>query len=98
VIAKRIFHFIFSTTYENKFIYTIKGIAMATVNGTVKWFNSEKGYGFIQQEDGSSDVFVHFRQINNTGYGRVSLEEGQKVSFEVGQGEKGPQAENVTVL
>jgi len=71
---------------------------MATVNGTVKWFNSEKGYGFIQQEDGSSDVFVHFRQINNTGYGRVSLEEGQKVSFEVGQGEKGPQAENVTVL
>ena len=71
---------------------------MATVNGTVKWFNSEKGYGFIQQEDGSSYVFVHFRQINNTGYGRVSLEEGQKVSFEVGQGEKGPQAENVTVL
>ena len=78
---------------------TKKGIAMAsTVNGTVKWFNSEKGYGFIQQEDGGNDVFVHFRQINNTGYGRVSLEEGQKVSFEVGEGEKGPQAENVTVL
>ena len=72
---------------------------MATlVNGTVKWFNSEKGYGFIQQENGGDDVFVHFRQINNTGYGRVSLEEGQKVSFEVGQGQKGPQAENVTVL
>ena len=70
----------------------------STVNGTVKWFNSEKGYGFIQQEDGGSDVFVHFRQINNTGYGRVSLEEGQKVSFEVGEGEKGPQSENVTVL
>ncbi len=69
-----------------------------TVNGTVKWFNSEKGYGFIQQEDGGDDVFVHFRQINNTGYGRVSLEEGQKVSFEVGEGQKGSQAENVTVL
>jgi len=69
-----------------------------TVNGTVKWFNSEKGYGFIQQEDGGDDVFVHFRQINNTGYGRVSLEEGQKVSYEVGEGQKGPQAENVTVL
>ena len=69
-----------------------------TVNGTVKWFNSEKGYGFIQQEDGGEDLFVHFRQINNTGYGRVSLEEGQKVSYEVGEGQKGPQAENVTAL
>ena len=68
------------------------------VNGTVKWFNSEKGFGFIEPEDGGKDVFVHFRQINNTGYGRVSLEEGQKVSFELGQGEKGPQAENVTGL
>jgi CspA family cold shock protein len=68
------------------------------VNGTVKWFNSEKGYGFIQQDNGGKDVFVHFRQVNNTGYGRVELNEGQKVSFEIGQGEKGPQAENVTVL
>lgn len=76
-----------------------KGITMATlVNGTVKWFNSEKGFGFIEQENGGKDVFVHFRQINSNGYGRVSLEEGQKVSFEVGQGEKGPQAENVTAL
>ncbi len=68
------------------------------VNGTVKWFNSEKGYGFIEQEDGGKDVFVHFRQINNTGYDRVSLDEGQKVTYEVGEGEKGPQAENVTGL
>ena len=69
-----------------------------TINGTVKWFNREKGYGFIQQDDGGKDVFVHFRQINNTGYGRVSLDEGQKVSFEIGEGQKGPQAENVTIL
>ncbi|APW65844.1 MAG: cold-shock protein [Poseidonibacter sp.] len=68
------------------------------VNGTVKWFNSEKGFGFIQQETGGDDVFVHFRQINNPGYGRVSLEEGQKVSFEIGEGQKGPQAQNVTIL
>ena len=47
------------------------------VNGTVKWFNSEKGFGFIEQENGGKDVFVHFRQINNPGYGRVSLNEGQ---------------------
>ncbi len=68
-----------------------------TVNGKVKWFNSEKGYGFIEQTDGGKDVFVHFRQINNTGYGRVSLEEGQEVTFEIGEGQKGPQAENVTI-
>ena len=68
------------------------------VNGTVKWFNSDKGFGFIEQENGGKDVFVHFRQINNTGYGRVSLDEGQKVTFELGEGEKGPQAENVTPL
>ncbi len=68
------------------------------INGTVKWFNSEKGYGFIQPDDGGKDVFVHFRQINNTGFGRVSLDEGQKVTFSIGQGEKGPQAENVTAL
>ena len=68
------------------------------LNGTVKWFNSEKSFGFIQQDNGGKDVFVHFRQINNTGYGRVSLEEGQKVSYTVGEGQKGPQAENVTVI
>lgn len=68
------------------------------VNGTVKWFNDEKGYGFIQQENGGSDVFVHFRQVNRQGGGRVTLTEGQAVTFEIGEGQKGPQAENVTPL
>lgn len=62
--------------------------------GVVKWFNDEKGYGFLQQESGP-DVFVHFRAINGTG--RRSLAEGQKVTFEITQGQKGPQAENVTL-
>lgn len=68
---------------------------MATVNGVVKWFNDEKGYGFISRE-GGPDVFVHFRAIN--GSGRRTLAEGQKVTFEVTQGQKGPQAENVTLV
>jgi CspA family cold shock protein len=72
---------------------------MATlVNGTVKWFNSEKGYGFIEQENGGDDLFVHFRQVNNSGNGRVELNDGQQVTFEVGEGQKGPQAQNVTGL
>jgi len=68
------------------------------LTGIVKWFNSEKGFGFIQQDDGGKDVFVHWRQVNSNGYDRVTLNEGQKVSFEIGQGQKGPQAENVSVL
>ncbi len=64
-----------------------------SLSGVVKWFNDEKGYGFIKQDNGP-DVFVHFRAIN--GSGRRSLEEGQKVTFDVVQGQKGPQAENVT--
>lgn len=60
--------------------------------GTVKWFNAEKGYGFISTEDGE-DVFVHFSAI--TGDGFKSLEEGQRVSFDVVTGERGPQASNV---
>ena len=63
------------------------------VNGTVKWFNSEKGFGFIAPEDGSADVFVHFSAIASSGY--RSLEENQKVTFDVQQGPKGPQASNV---
>ncbi|MBQ0799469.1 MAG: cold shock domain-containing protein [Porticoccaceae bacterium] len=68
---------------------------MSTVTGTVKWFNADKGYGFIEQE-GGPDVFVHFRSIVGDGY--KTLQEGQQVSFEVTQGEKGPQAENVSGL
>lgn len=72
---------------------------MATlVNGTVKWFNSEKGFGFIQQENGGKDVFVHFRNVNRVGHERVTLEDGQKVTFEVTESDKGLQAENVTAL
>ena len=61
--------------------------------GTVKWFNSSKGYGFISREDGD-DVFVHFKAIEGDGY--KSLDEGDKVQFEVGQGPKGPQAMKVS--
>ncbi|MCA6094337.1 cold-shock protein [Streptomyces sp. SCA3-4] len=64
---------------------------MAT--GTVKWFNAEKGFGFIQQDDGGPDVFVHFSAISVQGY--RSLEENQRVSYNVTQGPKGPQAEDV---
>ncbi|HEX4835427.1 MAG TPA: cold-shock protein [bacterium] len=64
--------------------------------GTVKWFNSEKGYGFITPEDGSKDLFVHFSGIVGDGY--KSLNEGQKVEYEASQGQKGPQASNVRVI
>ncbi|MEU4111779.1 cold-shock protein [Streptomyces sp. NPDC027717] len=64
--------------------------------GTVKWFNAEKGYGFISQDDGGADVFVHFAAIE--GSGPRSLEENQRVEFEVTQGQKGPQAEKVRLL
>nr|WP_067298349.1 cold-shock protein [Marinobacterium profundum] len=66
-----------------------------STTGTVKWFNEEKGYGFIAQDSGP-DVFVHFRAI--TGDGFRTLTEGQKVQFDVTQGQKGPQAENVSVV
>ena len=67
---------------------------MAT--GTVKWFNAEKGFGFIAPDDGSADVFAHFTAI--VGTGRRDLFEGQQVEFEVEQGDKGLQAVNVTAL
>ena len=67
---------------------------MAT--GTVKWFNGEKGYGFITPEDGTKDLFVHYSAIQAEGY--KSLEEGQKVEYEATQGQKGPQASNVRLV
>ena len=67
---------------------------MAT--GTVKWFNAEKGFGFIAPDDGSADVFAHFSAINSSGY--RSLDEGAKVEFETTQGQKGPQASNISVI
>ena len=64
--------------------------------GTVKWFNAEKGFGFIAQKDGGDDVFVHYSAIQSQGY--KSLDENQLVEFDVTQGPKGPQAENVRPL
>lgn len=63
--------------------------------GTVKWFNEDKGFGFISPSDGGKDVFVHFRSIVSDGF--KTLSEGQSVSYTVEQGQKGPQASNVTV-
>ncbi len=68
---------------------------MSKVQGTVKWFNEAKGFGFIERESGS-DVFAHFRAINGDGF--KTLKEGQKVEFSVTEGAKGPQAEDITVI
>lgn len=64
--------------------------------GTVKWFNAEKGFGFIEQDGGGADVFVHYSQINATGYRQ--LEEGQRVNFTAERGRKGMEAQDVTVV
>lgn len=68
---------------------------MSSTTGTVKWFNEAKGFGFIEQESGP-DVFAHFSAISSSGF--KTLAEGQRVSFTVTQGAKGPQAENITAL
>jgi CspA family cold shock protein len=66
------------------------------VAGTVKWFNADKGFGFITPDDGGADVFAHFSAISSSGY--RSLDENQKVTFEVTQGPKGPQAVNIQAV
>ena len=67
-----------------------------STTGTVKWFNSEKGFGFIAPDEGGADVFAHYTAIDASGY--RSLDENQKVEFDVTQGPKGPQAENIRPL
>ncbi len=67
-----------------------------STTGTVKWFNDEKGFGFIAQENGGPDVFAHFRQIIGDGF--KTLAEGQRVEFTITQGQKGPQAEDIRPL
>jgi CspA family cold shock protein len=69
---------------------------MILLKGTVKWFDSQKGYGFIEPEDGSKDVFVHYSGIRGTGY--RSLEEGDEVDFEIEQDQRGPKAVDVIKL
>jgi CspA family cold shock protein len=71
-----------------------KGKSMA--QGSVKWFNGEKGFGFIAQDGGGPDVFVHYSEIQGNGF--KSLDEGQRVEFEIGQGQKGPQAQRVVAI
>ncbi len=68
---------------------------MSTSTGTVKWFNESKGFGFIEQESGP-DLFAHYSEIQGSGF--KTLTEGQKVEFTVGQGQKGPAAQNITPL
>ncbi len=65
------------------------------VSGTVKWFKDDKGFGFVTRDDGESDVFVHFSAIQDDGGGFKTLNEGDKVEFDVVQGQKGPAAENL---
>lgn len=67
-----------------------------SVEGTVKWFNEAKGFGFIAQENGGSDVFAHYSEIQGSGF--KTLAEGQRVSFEVTEGKKGPQASNIQAI
>lgn len=66
--------------------------------GTVVWYNAEKGYGFISQDNGGDDIFVHFRYINLVNDERVELQKGQRVSYEVEDGKKGLHAINVSII
>lgn len=78
---------------KENFFYLKEGVIVAT--GTVKWFNEKKGYGFIETEDGT-DVFVHFSGINSSGF--KTLNDGDKVTFTIEEGQKGPAAVDVTVI
>lgn len=72
---------------------------MANQNiGTVKWFNTEKGFGFIQVEDNNKDLFVHQNEIKNNGYSKATLNEGQKVAFSIAINQRGEYATNVEIL
>ncbi len=73
-----------------------KEVVNNMAQGSVKWFNGEKGFGFIAQDGGGPDVFVHYSAIGGAGF--KSLDEGQRVEFEVGQGQKGPQAQDVRAI
>lgn len=77
------------------FEYQVREGDLQSMTGTVKWFNSEKGYGFITTEEGQ-DIFVHYSAINTEGF--KTLNEGDKVEFEVTEGDRGPQASNVETL
>jgi len=79
--------------YARKLIVTKHGEDVMST-GTVKWFNLEKGYGFIAPDDGGKDLFVHHSQVNTSG--QAPLNEGQKVEYEIGEGQKGPCANNVS--
>lgn len=89
--------YVFVCSLFGIYVSIIEGLKhmAAREKGTVKWFNNSKGFGFIQRDEGE-DVFVHFKAISGTGY--KSLEEGQRVEFSVAQGQKGLQAEAVTVV
>jgi CspA family cold shock protein len=76
------------------FIFFLEIIMSDRITGTVKWFDEQKGFGFIERQ-GDTDVFVHFSAIEGSGY--KSLTEGQRVEFNVSQGQKGPQADNISV-
>ena len=78
---------------KQKFLHVLGGLERVMQQGTVKWFNAKKGYGFISDEQGN-DVFVHFSALNMDGF--KELKDGERVEFEVTEGEKGPQAANVS--